>query len=663
VIRVGRSFKKAESVTAYLQGGKRLLRNPPPQAFRPTGEMDYPAFAHDGEQILPGEWVKGPHDEHVFDTGFAQHRHGIDAIIHKVGEFLRARGIKVPAKDVIQHAIEQFNDNHTHADEHELAHVDSEEWRKLRASVLPAGDSAYNSETNEVTHTRPVRTQGGTKITNYTNKNYQDNQHGRFIESYSNPMHFEIIRALEQLGVPTSEINQGLKFLRYPYLPAEQLVQSAGKFGKVIRNHKPHGNEITQRMRDQSPEGYFGDTEGIFSYENLHHLPDAYFYPVVSRSQKQKSGKPQNFEQESGLYKQAQAMIGKALEQGLDHIPNINVSINTGSIGAPQMINRPLHEILTTPDLRETLIRDMAHAPAMMYLFGRSGQGNTKKLYDHMMDKYGETEGNLSAEEQRKYLRQGEKGGKGVHTMAANIHALARASGKGSRDGYNRFSDHPITEEELKLLGMPYSENLMGQVDRYRTVIEALADHQASAMGGEVKRGLGDIPTDPYIGPEFSNYPEIDPLLGTINTALEPHMDAYMHEVHDFAPTDAFDPSLTQSPGSEVSSPTPISVPSPAEPASFPSAQPGGTFPHTPMQQFQQIRPQIGQFSPDQYREMLEAAGRRRPQPLTDAPLTDVERRSQQAFADPQQTMLSQYYKSMDSVMDDVMKIIKGGRR
>ena len=55
---------------------------------------------------------------------------------------------------------------------------------------------------------------------------------------------------------------------------------------------------------------------------------------------------------------------------------------------------------------------------------------------------------------------------------------------------------------------------------------------------------------------------------------------------------------------------------------------------------------------------MLEAAGRRRPQPLTDAPLTDVERRSQQAFADPQQTMLSQYYKSMDSAMNDVMKII-----
>jgi hypothetical protein len=81
------------------------------------------------------------------------------------------------------------------------------------------------------------------------------------------------------------------------------------------------------------------------------------------------------------------------------------------------------------------------------------------------------------------------------------------------------------------------------------------------------------------------------------------------------------------------------------------------------MQQFQQVRPQIGQFSPEQYRQMLEAAGRRRPQPLTDAPLTDVERRSQQAFADPQQTMLSQYYKSMDSVMDDVMKIIKGGRK
>ena len=650
MIGVGRPLLKAWSLVGHGPKGAAIMRNPPPHAFRPEGEDDIPAHAHDGHGgILEGQWLEGEHGQKTWQTDFGGFHHPVDAVAHKLGDFLRARGLNVSPAELINASIEQFNDTHSHGDAHQLARFESPEWRKIRAADVPPGDS-----TRELSN-RPTRTQGGTKITMLTNKNQNDTPVGKFIEGGYIPFHRQLIHQLEDLGIPQQEIKQGLGFLKYPWMQPHHL----GPKGYLVANQKQHGADVDEAMMSRGPEGFFGDTEKVHTWEVMHHLPDAFFYPVLNKKGTQKSGK-----EATGLYSAAHKMIDQALQSGLEHIPNTEVTINTGTMGAPNMIQRPLHEILQTPDLREAMVKDMAHVPAMMFLFGRSGQGNFKKLYDHMMQKYGATENMLSPEEQAKYLAAGEKGGKGMHESAKRMFALARGSGEGSEEGRSRFSEHPITAEEIKTLGMYHSDNLMNQVDRFRSVLEALADHQAGARGHEVKRGLGDVPTTARPGMSIAGYPTLDEETGEYSMPpLDPHMDAYFHDIHDFAPTEAFDPSLTQSPGREVSSPS-LAVPSPtAPPASLPSARPGGTYPHTPMQQFQQVRPQIGQFSPEQYRQMLEAAGRRRPQPLTDAPLTDVERRSQQAFADPQQTMLSQYYKSMDSAMNDVMKIIKGGRR
>jgi len=64
-----------------------------------------------------------------------------------------------------------------------------------------------------------------------------------------------------------------------------------------------------------------------------------------------------------------------------------------------------------------------------------------------------------------------------------------------------------------------------------------------------------------------------------------------------------------------------------------------------------------------QFRQLLEQSGRRRPMPMSGAPLSPYEERMQGALADPQQQFLSDYFKSSDSVMDEVMRIVKGGRR
>lgn len=658
MIRVGRPLKKAWSLVGHGPAGAQIFRNPPPQAFRPEGEDDLPAHAHDGVgNLLPGQWVEGTHGQKTYQTDYGGFHHPIDAVAHKLGEFLRIRGFNIPPSEIINAAINEFNDTHSHGDAHELGGFDSPEWRKIRAADVPPGDSSRQLSN------RPTRTHGGTKITMLTNKNQNETPVGKFVEGGYIPFHRNLIHQLEDMGISTQEINQGLKFLQYPWMQPHHLVPER----YLVSHQKQHGADIDEAMMGRGPEGYFGETEGVHTWEVLHHLPDAFFYPALNEKM-QKTGKKHSWEHKDGLYQAASKMIQSALQQGIEHIPNVDVTVNTGSFGAPNMISRPLHEILQTPELRNKLIEDMAHVPAMMFLFGRSGQGNFKKLYDHMMEKYGASEDMLSAGEQAKYLSAGAKGGKGMHESAKRMFALARASGEGSEESRSRFGEHPISADELQAMGMYHSDNLMNQVDRFRTVLEALADHQASAQGHEVKRGIGDIPTTARPGMSIGGYPELNTETGEYSMPpLDPHMDAYFHEIHDFAPTEAFDPSLTQSPEPQVlSSPVPPVPPvAGSSPASAPTpvrAAPS-SFPHTARQQYQQLRPQIGQLDPMQFRQLLEQSGRRRPMPMSDAPLSPMEAAAQRLMADPQQSLLSEYYKSMDKAMDDVMQIVKGGRQ
>ena len=652
MIRVGRPLKKAWSLVGHGPAGAQIFRNPPPQAFRPEGEDDLPAHAHDGVgNLLPGQWVEGVHGQKTYQTDYGGFHHPIDAVAHKLGDFLRARGFNIPPSEVINAAINEFNDTHSHGDAHELGDFDSPEWRKIRASDMPGGDITRKR------NTMPTRTQGGTKITMLTNRNQNETPVGKFVEGGYIPFHRNITHQLEDMGIPSQEIRQGLKILDYPWLQPHHLVPNR----YLVSHQKQHGADIDEAMMGRAPEGYFGDTEAVHTWEVLHHLPDAFFYPNVKENLQKKGKQP------TGLYNAAHSMIDKALQQGIEHIPNVNVTINTNTLGSPQMINRPLHEILQTPDLREALVKDMAHVPAMMFLFGRSGQGDFKRLYDHMMEKYGASEDMLSASEQAKYLSAGAKGGKGMHESAKRMFALARASGEGSEEGRSRFGEHPISADELQAMGMYHSDNLMNQVDRFRGVLEALADHQASAQGHQVKRGIGDIPTTARPGMSIGGYPELNAETGEYSMPpLDPHMDAYFHQVHDFAPTEAFDPSLTQSPEPQVIS-SPVQPVSPVTGTTSPVPTPvraaPSSFPHTARQQYQQLRPQIGQLDPMQFRQLLEQSGRRRPMPMSDAPLSPMEAAAQRLMADPQQSLLSEYYKSMDKAMDDVMQIVKGGRR
>ena len=648
-------------MVGYTPQGPTMFRNPPAPHFKPPQNMDLPLFAHDGRgKSLVGEWTNGEHGEQIYNTELGSFQHGIDALASHIGDFLRRKGINRSPVDVINQAIKQFNATHTDK-AHQLPMFDNLAWRKLRAGMLPPGDGDRESAT------RPTRTHNNTLITTYSNKDAKHTPFGRFMESYAIPFHQQLQHVLEdEHGVEQEEWKQ-MPFVKYPYMYAHYTVPNVidenGNVRAYVRsNHREHPGQVTSQMMSGAPADYFGDIQNVHTWETLHHLPDIFFYPKLNQHGQKGGAKP------TDLYQAAHSMIDQAIANGIEHIPDINVTYNqSGKLTQPDMVQRPLREVLQTPDMREALIKDLAHAPAMMYLFGRSFQGDFKNLYNLMMENYGAGEDGISHEDHMRYLQAGEKGGKGLHTTAGKIMALARKSGVGENESRSKFGDHQITSEELETLGIKHhNETALGQVDRYRGIIEALADHQASARGHNVKMGIGDIPTEPMQNLDIFGYPEEGASMG-----MEEHMSSYFHDMSDYAPSEGMPIPPQSAPPASVDAlhssagNTGMSAPSPALP--LPVSQPGGT-PPTPSptvavrrpplslpQEFQERRPQVASFDPAKFRQFLGL----RP---GGEELTEFEQGQQRAIADPRQTLLTQYMKSEDShlpIMDRTLKALE----
>ena len=641
-------------MVGYTPEGPTAFRNPPPTHFTPPTEKDLPLFAHDGRgKTLPGEWTNGKHGELLYNTKMGAFQHGIDALASHMGEFLGRHGINRSPVEVINQAIKQFNGTHTKGKDHQLPMFDNMTWRKIRAGVLPPGKGTREEAI------RPTRTHNGTLITAYTNKNYEKTPMGRFIESYSIPFHEQLQHVLEDQHGMSPEMWKSLPFVKYPYMYAHYTVPNVtdenGNVRSYIRSqHKEHPGQVTSDMMSNAPEGYFPDTANVHTWESLHHLPDAFFYPKLNKAGNKPGKVP------TKLYQAAHAMIDQAISNGTEHIPDINITYNqSGKMSTPDMVQRPLREVLQTPDMREALIKDIAHVPAMMFLFGRSFQGDFKNLYNHMMEKYGAQEDSLSHEDHMRFFQPGEKGGQGMHSTAGKIMALARASGQGSSEEKSKFGEHQITSDELEAMEVPFSEGAMGHVDRFRGILEALADHQAGARGHNVRMAIGDIPTEPMQNIDIHGYPQEG-----ADVSLDPHMDGYLHGIEDYAGSDGMpippQPEVLPE-GGMSATPSPTLNVAPQPPVSLP---PGRTPPvavsQAPRQlpaQFQEQRPSIATMNPDTFRQFI---GRQTPAPTPE--LTPLEERAQTALADPRQQLLTQYMKAEDShlpIMDRTLKALE----
>ena len=667
----GHRIVKAWGMRHLTPSGPAMIRNPPASAFLPPTERDVPAFAHDNNDVIPGEWGFGEHGEHHYKTAAGSYQHGIDAAATRLGWFLKKHGIDANPVDVINESINQFNDKHTSHEgvedkskgDHALPPFENTTWRKIRAGMLPPGDST------DLASERPTRTKNRTLITTYTNKNFQPGTegytpNGRFIESYSIPFNHELGQVLEQKYGITKEQSSDLTFVKRPYIYARETAPQ----GLVESSYNEHPGQVSPQHMSGAPEGYFSDQTAAHTESTTHHLPDIFFYPNTKESG-EKKGKKGSWDHKSGLWKDAYESI-TAAASNIDAIPDIPATINIGTLGSPEMIQRPLREIIQDPEMRKKLIEDMSNVPGMMYLFSRSWQGDFKNHFDNLMELYGGDEEGLTVDQHNQYFKPGRGGSKGKDTSASRIMGLAHKSGISEDDPErSNLSNHKIDSEQLEAFGLQYSEGLMGQVDRFRGIIEALADHQAESNGYPVKMAIGDINTEPMQGMDYSDYPEEG-----MDVSLEPHMDAYLHDMNDFARTSAM-PLHTNEMSQDTEMPPPAESPVGDASISSPSPTHGGT-PHPPQvgvrpqspaavpvhPALQQVRPQIAQLQPQQFRDMLQAGNRGRVSPAPSPELTPLESRAQQSLSDPRQQLLDQYMKAEDAhlpVMDRVMKALE----
>lgn len=637
-------IQKAWGLIHSGPNGRFVMRNPPPAAFKPMGNLDLPAFAHDGAgNVYDGEWAKDDGGIYYYHTRERDHpngprffQHGIDAAAYRLLRALQGHVPSISSPDVVNlfnQAIDLFNQKHPN-EKHHLAPFESLQWRKLRSAPLPKQVEMHPDKT-----TRPSRSQDGTKITLLTNNNAAENPNGKFIESYYLPFNVELRQLLEQHFSPEviDMLAHNVRFLLHdkPFVYANYTTPP-----KYIRSEqRDPGSAYIDGSKVPFPDEFRpAEQQEAFTWQVLHHLPDVFFKPM-----------PQNREA-IDLQRRTADHIRQALSGGnVDAIPNFPVTFTFEG----QRIQRPLQEALLTPEYQQAVIKEISSVPAMMFLFGRANQqgGNFMKLFNNVMGRLEDYSG-LSHDEHSEYYTAGGSGkGTGMHAKAGRVMALANMFGA-NEDGSSKLRD-----VQLESIAPDEQE----QVNLNRRLIEGLAEHQMVARGHE-RKDVGEVPNKPLGRPmHIQNYhgDMLEPQL-----RLEPHMENYDYAwVEDFADYNPGDlpqevPASAPVPASAHPSAT---VPLPTSGSSPPPLADAGT-PQPLSADFQAIRPDIGRYTPAQFREMLDLAGRGRQRPAASPELSPVEARAQAGLSDPRQTLLSQFMRSEDihlPVMDQVMKALE----
>ena len=374
-------IRKGDGNWMMWGGQTTSQRYPPPEAHRPDGEFDVPAFAHTGGHgqedtgipgvghLIDGQWVMGAHGEHVWQSTAktSEFLHGIDGIIRALGRGFEEQGLRHNPKEVLQIAIDKANAKR--APEDQIPHVDSEEWRKLHMD--------YRVEDG------PVRGKDGKFISTLSNGPEHSKLHhgGRFMESYNNPMHEELGHTLHQIGYQKPERHswvrdQFVKPHRLAFDMAEDgtMRSSAGGFGagRVHQTEDEHGNMIitpdSSHIKRQTKQGLLEDTR---KFQNISSWGMANLYPPIKFLRKPRGGKYPTVTQASFLHELNQAFGGSP-----EALAN-NTIVN--SSGAKDYVSRIPSNVTVPIEGKNVPLKHLLS----------SGEAGWQQLFDSMRDVVG----------------------------------------------------------------------------------------------------------------------------------------------------------------------------------------------------------------------------------------------------------------------------------
>ena len=371
-------LRKGDGNYNLFAGQLQNLRFPPPEAHNKDPNMkDIPAFAHTGahgekEQgipgvghVYPGDWITGMHGEQIYaDESGGEHMHGIDGIIRAVGDSLLEHGIQVPAKDVIQKAIDMHNQDHK-VDNH-LPNVDSVAWRKMHLAPLQEQDHRVRSN----------YTQDGNLITTYTNNHGDKHRYGTFLESYAVPFNNQLGEVMAQLGHPNPQKHSWIK---KPYVKPHRLHLVPDEKGEMqfgARSAKS-GETNDGRINPRQAAMWGGRMPDTRAFQNIsswgvaHHYPNVYYIPQSDAApnarrqirQKTIDSFLHHMAQASGIDRDA-AMSNLVVDSAgaRKHLANIPGEIN----------GKPLKVLLQTREGQIEAANYLSQFPAFQAVYGEN---------------------------------------------------------------------------------------------------------------------------------------------------------------------------------------------------------------------------------------------------------------------------------------------------
>ncbi len=684
---------KGDGVYSYHGGTPHLMTSPPPEAFHPDPNVpDVPAYAHFGAakphpsghpgmgELIPGDFSIGKHGEHVYiDHNGETHHHGIDGVLHSVGEALERNGMlgqnhpqlgQLTPQALVQRAIEMTNNEHQDKSGfHHIPDVDSMEHRKIRVAGY-GGRKPLN---------RAHRSQSGEYITAYTNRPNRKEKVGAMIESYAVPYNHNLQKILlETLGI--SDL-VGAEFLDNPHIDIADLHPRGrrirGRGGDVIGMNKRGEYTLPDSHIRGAPKGIVHDAAhtGIQSWEIMNHTPD-FMHMMAGRQQ---TGPKNSIDSAKAHIAEAMKIIDP------DKIPDVEVPINTtpGTTGSPQYTMMNLRTVLRSPQMTDNMIGELSRTPAFNMLFGRIISGSAaspgvgKRAFQHILEAFGGDDDSMSFENMNSHTIGGdhletEDGFRptqklGTHKNAAKFYAKAMLSG--AHDDHDsalraympRDAEGNIDAGVIQGLGL----NLQSYdtVENRRQGTQALADLLSEAFGHQTRRQLPDeIPSAALSSRNVIGYPE------QIIESLPEHIPFFtdvglapVERAGVAAPKPAVTPPVERPPPRQPQ-PQPVAVAPPATEALPPPIPQRGAPSFRPQSpELVAARQHVGRADPATLRQIMGAAGARVPQGQG-MQLSPQEQRYQQMMGDPRQQLLTQYMKGQDqdlSPMDRVMKAME----
>jgi len=440
-------LRKGDGNYSLFAGKMNPLRFPPPEAHNRDPNMpDIPAFAHTGAHseeetgvpgmghVFPGDWKTGMHGEQIYaDESGGEHMHGIDGIIRAVGDSLLEHGIKAPAKDVIQKAIDMHNQNHK--EDNHLPNVDSVGWRKMHLAPLTEQDHRVRSN----------YTQDGNLITTYTNRHGDNHRSGTYLESYAIPFNKQLGEVMAQLGHPNPQKHSWVK---KPYVKPHRLhLVPDGKGGmqfgaNSIDSGKLDGDRLhgSQRLKWGSRIPDSRAFQNITSWGIAHHYPNVYYIPQIDAAP---GGKRQTRKQTVDSFLHHMALVtGKNREGVVNNLIVDSAGAMKHLANIPGEINgKPLKVLLQTPQGQLEAANYLSQFPAFQAVYGENR--NPKFNEDGSIKQAGQTVGKMNHLYGQRYGDTAEEG-KGLdHFMShtEKIEAYKQHQVRGGIGHHNRAKD------------------------------------------------------------------------------------------------------------------------------------------------------------------------------------------------------------------------------